>query len=422
MAERQGPLIYYQRAGGNSRPEASPVKTEGWEKFFEAQSLAEDVVIKTSEISPTGLMVVATAGKVEKQFKNIADLSPQRAQEHLSLVKKVMCELQEIRPQAQVYLWHINATQSVPFKMPSDFGKDRRELHLGIPKKNSQTVGTVHSHVDALGDQFIEIHSLPELAEEHARGHEGEDGKAFANERRRLIRPRVFHRFVAEIWKSELESELLTRFPDLFEEVDRENFDHLPPLPTASLALKDGFESFDQPEFAQAVQFVHQQVARRWKEIATFLQEIAKLHQLGDQTGVHRSIEDFTQKQHWAVQFKERFLSLAKVIQPDRRKVRDKDNWLHRQFNFTQGAVQWNGQKTVFFINPTPDINAGVESIGVHSVRVPHEFSNAEVKERIEFRAAMTERLYNKHGLAIGPEGHYTLGEYALRRLAEERR
>lgn len=412
------PDIFLDYKGGNSQPHTSPNKKQGWGEFFKAQTLAEkkvgggfrQVVMKTSEISPTGVMVIEAANENARQYRNIGSLPYEKASGHLKLVGKVMRELDEIEPDAAVRLWHINATHSMPFKNPSDFGRDRRELHLGIPKKNSQTVGTLHSHCDALDDSgFIEIHSLRQLAQEHEERYPDEDGKSFANERRRLIKPRVFHRFVGEIWKSELKPKLLAQFPNLFEEVRQEEFDQLPPLPTASLALKGGFKAFDQPEFAQAIQFVHKEVAERWKNIATSLQEIAKAKKLDNPSKVENLIEAFIQKHPWSNQFRERLLSLARVIQPDRRKVRDKNNWLHRQFNFTQGVVQWNGRQAVFFINPTPDSNAGVESIGLHSVRIPHELSYEELLERNEFRADLTERLNDIHNLHIGPEGRHTL-------------
>lgn len=427
----ENPLFYLQYTGGNSRPHNSPDKTKGWGELFDAQCLVEEqleglgtrqVVMKTSEISPTGVMIVEAAPKNRKQLRNVGNLSTLRAHDHLTLVGKTMQALQEINPDAQVYLWHINATSKPPYGMPSDFGNPR----TGTLTKSSQTVGTIHSHCDALKGrgEFQAITSLQTLREAHLahlkkegvdKEKAGIDVHNFVEERRRLIKPRVFHKFFTDYWQNELAPHMTRTYPNLFEELENGGSHQDLPLPPNSIKLKNGYESFNNPQFAEAVQFIHKDMAAQWQEFAKHIKQLAKLYQEEKADEIDEAISGFIEIHPWAEKYEERFKILARIIEPDRRKVRDRANWLHREFNFTQGVVQWNGEPAVFFVNPTPDINAGVESVNIHPVRVPHELSPEEIEQRIKFRVKLIKALRTSDSsLKLGPEGAYTLKQYRL--------
>lgn len=432
MSESEKPIIYLQYIGGNSRPHKEPNRRAGWGEFFKAQSLVEEsiedgsrqVVFKTSEISPKGVMVVEASPTGAKELRNIANPKPERAAAHLRLVGKIMTELREMEPKAALYLWQINATQSPPLKSPSDLDKSPRERLKRIPSLNSQRVGTLHSHCDAIGGEFLPITSLEQSKEVHKKhliemGVAVEDAELKAQEfvelKRRVIKPRVFYRIFADFWEKELAPNLVRTYPNLFEKLEKTEIAQRPPLPQGSLRLKGGYTSFENPDFAQAVQLVHKEISRNWKTFADFIQSLSRLHRARNQKKIDEAITLFAKAHPWAANYEERFKSLARVVKADRRKVKDKQMWLHREFNFTQGVLEWNGGPVVFYVDPTPDTTSGVEAANVHAVRESRELTPEEWALRIKFRAELIRRLTAKNPyLRVGPEGRHTLEEDAI--------
>lgn len=403
-------FIYLQYAGGKSTPHEFQDRSGGWGGFFGAQCLvleplkggSRQVVMKTSEISPTGVMIIEPEKEGRPKLRNFGDLSREQTIGHLRLVGKVMTTLGRLCPEAAFRLWHVNNTAEVLCESPKDLGHP-----LNAPV-GSQTLAVMHSHCDALsGEKFIKVSSLLKLRGVHRQrlietGAEEADKelKNFMEVKRKIIRPRVFYRLARSIWEKEVVPELLNKFPDLFEEVETHIRTLEPPrapLPRLALQLKTGLDSFNSPRFAEATQLVHQRLISKWEEIANLIRNPNLLN-------------NYLENHPWAERYRERFVSLARIIEIDREKIPNKTDWLHPSFNYTMGVVQWQKDKAIFFVDPLPDTRGGVESVNIHSVREKGNLTSEEKTQRVNFRAALIRSLRKLDpNLVIGLEGRHTL-------------
>lgn len=389
---RKSASIYLQYAGGNSLPHEIQDKSRGWAEFFEAQCLVESdseqsrpmVTMKTSEISPTGVMVVQTGDSNKNLLKNVGDLNLEQATSHLTAVSDVMNSLSEMLPEDKVKLWHINNSAEIPTLSPSDLGVK----HPNAPAFTSQKIAVLHSHCDSLsGKNFIQVNTVRELRKQHA-SHIGvkqydEAVNAFVNERKRNMKPHVFQRIAKLAWETDLSKELIHRYPKIFEQVTTDTKIQAElPLPPLSIQIKGNWKTLKKKDFAEALLFTHKFVVSKWNDFVFYLENPDQI------PSSDRKLKNLAKRQ------------------------KGEKDWLHDKYNYTVGVVQWNNGNLVFFIDPTVDVPGGVQSTNIHSVREARELSVVEKEEREIFRTTLTKRLLKTNSnLKLGTEGNYLLNK-----------
>lgn len=434
--------------GGLSSPHAIPDSSKGWRNFFEAQSLVFDqrdnqVVIKTSEISPQGVMVVHAENQEGKQTGYITDLSLNETEDFFKVVRQTCKSIRDLYPNAPLVMMHIQSTDISLFMQPSDLRKPRLDTTV---RNNQSLAGVLHAHCDALMGRWYIFHSVAELRDIHeSKFREFENLKpeqklnseqqkqieSFVRERRVRLNEGIFRNIALQIWQKEFGPELLNQFSNVFVSNENQNEGQLVETPKIALQLRDGWETLDKPEFAEVTHLLHHTIVNKWQELRDLL------NQLKSPSASDQVLERYLNKYKLPYRFKTGIKLTARFLK-DREPIpellllhRDgkvelsdaelrklekswqecRFKWLHKEFNYVMGVADWQGSNPYLFIQVDPDYCASNVN-NIYTSRDQHQLTDNEIALRMEFRFKLMQSLLSTQlDLEVGSEGKYLLSQ-----------
>ena len=375
------------------------------------RTTVEQLTIKSSSVSTEGLLIAPVRTDAFKSpIRNLNDMSLSEAHHLFTTVGSCIETGQHISRPAFT-LFHVNFSQEPQFRDTTEVARGKRQT---VPLRASQTIGTLHAHVDFFTPEELGtlVRNPAELA--LAAG-------STQVEHRRQFAPHPLTRIAQAHFQSELAPRLLREYPELFEPVDPSTRrpDH-PTDPAMSLQVKSGVAALSTIEFAQAAKLIQSESARVWNEYAAL---IRSAHDQPDQA--ESLLQDFASRHPYLndnigpgsrthLDVLRNLAQLAKgravsKYDPPEKYEHNRNFWL--QYNGTLGVAHWQGRKPILFLDIRPNTGSGIQSAGMIVERKPEAPSETVHLEQMLWRQEFMTDFRHRHPneYTLGPEGEGTL-------------
>lgn len=405
-------------AGGNSRPHETQDTSDGWKRFFTAQELVasehDQGVIKTSEISPLGMMWVHAKPLPYRDCAYITDMNWMEACEHFALVGSTLQIMRDMYPNAPLVLTSFNASETPSIDHPRQLSQPPQDRTV----INSQSLKVFHSHCDVIEDVGAPLPSLFTAAilhETHLRERYNlptgplpesvqKELELWLEMRKLQYHKPFFEELMHEHWNHDISPTLLSSYPEVFAPPTLQLPEGAPTPHTAFLRLRHGFDSMAHPHFGVALRFLHEEIVDRWARTRQVLLDTRD-------TGVPEVAQAYRHFYPWVSDRLIRHIQGVSALIQDRRPdatPMEKRRWLHTDFNYTMGVAHYQGNEPHMYVGIDPNSGGGIQSLGIISIRDNHPLSPQEIRTRTDFRLRLTRTLLERHPqLTLGTEGRH---------------